>query len=507
MSDGIVEQFLSLKESTDADLLAMQCGDFYEFFAADAETVAAELDLKVSQKSSHGSSYPMAGVPVDDITPYLSSLVERGYRVAVADQYETDGGDLAREIVRVVTPGTHLETSDESAQYLAAVVRDGPPTTDAADSAASTDAADDATYGLAFADVTTGRFLATSVTGATAAGAELYRFDPAEVVPGPDARTDDALLERLRERTDANVTLADAETFAPGRASHALREQFGGAPDSIGLEDDATVQAAGAILRYVEETGAGVLASMTRLRTYAPADHLDLDATTQRNLELVESMHGDRDGSLLSTLDHTVTAPGGRLLREWLTRPRRDRDELRRRQESITALASAALARDRVRNVLDGAYDLERLASRATSGNADAGDLLAIRDSLETVESLTDAVADTQLAESPLSAILAAVDRGAVADLRTELDDALVADPPTTVTQGGLFQQGYDDELDELIERHDAVREWLDELADREKRRHGLSHVTVDRNKTDGYYIQVGPPPTAYPTPTARSRR
>ena len=113
---GIVGEFLALKEETDADLLAMQCGDFYEFFAEDAETVADELDLKVSQKSSHGSSYPMAGVPVDDLTPYVRALVERGHRVAVADQYEDDAGDHAREITRVVTPGTLLETTNDDAR-------------------------------------------------------------------------------------------------------------------------------------------------------------------------------------------------------------------------------------------------------------------------------------------------------------------------------------------------------------------------------------------------------
>src|SRR6056297_2260623 len=125
MATGIVGEFLDLKAETDADVLAMQCGDFYEFFADDAELVADELDLTVSQKSSHGSSYPMAGVPLTELTPYLRALVERGYRVAVADQYETDDGGHAREIVRVVTPGTLLETSDDDARYLATVVAGG----------------------------------------------------------------------------------------------------------------------------------------------------------------------------------------------------------------------------------------------------------------------------------------------------------------------------------------------------------------------------------------------
>ncbi|MFK8212112.1 DNA mismatch repair protein MutS [Haloferax volcanii] len=474
-TQGIVGQFLSLKEETDADLLAMQCGDFYEFFADDAETVGRELDLKVSQKSSHGSSYPMAGVPLNDLTPYLKALVERGYRVAVADQYETESGDLRREIKRVVTPGTLLETSRADAQFLAAVVTGGDG------------------VGLAFADITTGQFLVTEAATVDDAAAELYRFAPVEVLPGPDLRSDDETLSRLREATDASFSLFSAEAFAPGRARHAVREQFGASTvDSVGLDSDLATRAAGGVLAYVEETGAGVLRSMTRLQVYHPSDLLELDATTQRNLELIETMHGDRSGSLFDTIDHTVTSPGGRLLREWLTRPRRDRDELARRHDAVESLASAALARERVREVLDGAYDLERLASRSASGSAGASELLSVRDTLSVLPALADAIEGTELADSPLAEVVSRPDRDAAADLRTDLADALAEDPPKTVTQGGLFQTGYDDELDDLIERHESAKSWLDTLADREKRDHGLSHVTVDRNKTDGYYIQVG---------------
>ncbi|WP_416838670.1 DNA mismatch repair protein MutS [Haloferax sp. DFSO52] len=474
-TQGIVGQFLSLKEETDADLLAMQCGDFYEFFGDDAETVGRELDLKVSQKSSHGSSYPMAGVPLNDLTPYLKALVEHGYRVAVADQYETESGEFGRRITRVVTPGTLLETSRADAQFLAAVVTgaDG--------------------VGLAFADITTGQFLVTESATVEDAAAELYRFAPVEVLPGPDLRADDETLSRLREATDASFSLFSAEAFAPGRARHAVREQFGKSTvESVGLDSELATQAAGGILAYVEETGAGVLRSMTRLRVYHPSDLLELDATTQRNLELTETMHGDRSGSLFDTIDHTMTSPGGRLLREWLTRPRRDHTRLSHRLDAVEALASAALARERVREVLDGAYDLERLASRAASGTAGASDLLSVRDTLEILPALTDAIEGTELASSPLADVVSRPDREAAASLHAELADALADDPPKTVTQGGLFQKGYDDELDELIERHDDVKSWLDTLAQREKRQHGLSHVTVDRNKTDGYYIQVG---------------
>ncbi|WP_254525054.1 DNA mismatch repair protein MutS [Natrinema caseinilyticum] len=484
---GIVGEFFSLKDETEAELLAMQCGDFYEFFGEDAETVSAELDLKVSQKSSHGSSYPMAGVPIDDLTPYLKALVERGYRVAVADQYETDSGH-AREIVRVVTPGTLLETGDADAQYLAAVVDAG---SDAGGSNGRSSTDDG--YGLAFADVTTGRFLVATAADADDALTELYRFDPVEILPGPDVRTDDDLLNRIRERSDATLTLHETEAFAPKRGTHRVHEQFGTEiVERLSVAEPA-IAAAGAILSYVEETGVGVLASMTRIQAHHGADHVTLDATTQRNLELTETMQGDRDGSLFATIDHTETSAGGRLLKEWLQRPQRSLDALEARQESVAALSSAALARDEIQAALGDAYDLARLASKATHGSADARDLLAVQNTLSVLPALAETVASSpELAESPLSATVESPDGDAARDLRETLAEAIAPEPPSTVTQGGLLRRGYDDDLDEVIERHEEIKEWLDTLAEREKRQYGLSHVTVDRNKTDGYYIQVG---------------
>ncbi|MEY7851274.1 DNA mismatch repair protein MutS [Natrarchaeobius sp. A-rgal3] len=477
---GIVGEFFSLKEETDAELLAMQCGDFYEFFGEDAEFVSDELDLKVSQKSSHGSSYPMAGVPVDDLTPYLKALVERGYRVAVADQYETDDGH-AREIVRVVTPGTLLETTEADAQYLATIVE------------GDANGHSSGAYGLAFADVTTGRFLVADAEDVDEALTELYRFDPVELLPGPDVRTDDDLLGAVRERTDATMTLHETEAFAPKRAGHAVRDQFGRETvDRLGVGDSA-IAAAGAILSYVEESGTGVLASMTRIQTHQGDDHVTLDATTQRNLELTETMHGDGEGSLFETIDHTETSAGARLLKEWLQRPRRSLEVLETRRESVAALSSAALARDELRETLGDAYDLARLASKASHGSADARDLLAARETLAVLPKLVEIVeSDPELADSPLSAVVDRPDRVAAATLRERLEEAIAPEPPSTVTQGGLFQRGYDDELDEVIDRFEDLEEWFGTLADREKRQYGLAHVTVDRNKTDGYYVQVG---------------
>ncbi|PSP51924.1 DNA mismatch repair protein MutS, partial [Halobacteriales archaeon QH_1_68_42] len=343
----------------------------------------------------------------------------------------------------------------------------------------------------------TGQFLVTATEGEDAVATaltELYKFDPVEVLPGPDARADDALIERIRERTDASLSLHTAEAFAPGRARHRLREQFGeGAIESVGIEREAAVQAAGAVLSYVEETGAGVLASMTRVQSYAGEEYVAVDATTQRNLELTETMGGEGEGSLFATIDHTVTSAGGRLLREWLQRPRRSRGELQRRQSAVAALAEAAMARDRLRDLLDGGYDLERLASRAASGSADARDLRAVGETLEGFADVCEAVESAErLYESPLSEVLARPDRERAAALAEDIDEALVEDPPGTVTQGGLIAPGYDEDLDELVADHEAALEWLDRLPEREKRCHDITHLSVDRNKTDGYYIQVG---------------
>ncbi|MFB6106022.1 MAG: DNA mismatch repair protein MutS [Halobacteriaceae archaeon] len=469
---SIVEEYLALTEATEADLVAMQVGDFYEFFADGARTVADELDLKVSEKSSHGASYPMAGVPVSELTPYLRALVERGYRVAVADQHEEDG-DIERTVTRVVTPGTLLETTDAAARYLVALV-----------------ATDDG-VGVAAADVTTGRFRATTCADADAALAECHRFDPAEVLLGPSLREDGAVRERVTTETDAAVTDHDQAAFAPGRAAHAVREQFGGGTaESLGLAD-AAVRAAGAVLDYVTSTGVGVSESLTRLGAYHPDDHVTLDATTQRNLELVTSMT-DGGTALLDVVDHTVTSAGGRRLREWLVRPRRDRAVLTRRQASVAALVGATLAREGVREELDGAADLERLVARATSGSADAADLRRAADTLARLPALREVVDRTErLRESPLPDVLGTAD-DRVDRLRAELDAALVADPPAVASGTGIVARGYDEDLDDVVADHEAALEWIEGLAAREGERLGVTHLQVDRNTTDGYYIQVG---------------
>ncbi len=477
MATGIVGEFQAIKANADADVLAMQCGDFYEFFGEDAELVARELDLKLSQKGSGGESYPMAGVPVDDLTPYLRALVERGYRVAVADQYQTEDGH-ARELTRIVTPGTLLETTDDAATYLAAIVtgRDGR-------------------VGVGFADITTGAFVVTSFAGERAverAITECHRFDPVELLPGPMLREDPRIAMELLDELDCVRTDHEERAFGPGAARRAVADQFG-AETIVSLDlSEPAVSAAGALLDYVAASGVGVLPAMTRLRRYDPDDFVDLDVTTRRNLELTATMVPGGEG-LLDAIDRTTTAAGSRLLAEWVRTPRRDREVLEARLDCVAALTEASIARSALRDHLSDTRDLARLASRATRERADARTLVAIRQTLAMVPRVIETVSgDPTLSASPLRSVLDDVDRDAVERLHDELAEALRDDPPSTVTEGGIFRQGYDPDLDDLIDRNETATAWIDELAPRERERHDLTHLRVDRNRTDGYYLQVG---------------
>lgn len=477
-TSGIVGEFLSLKAATDADVLAMQCGDFYEFFADDAELVARELDLRLSEKSSNGESYPMAGVPVDDLTPYLRALVERGYRVAVADQYETDDGH-AREIVRVATPGTLVETTDDAALIVAI------------------EQIDERTFGLAAADVTTGRCFAGRLSGEDAIDrleSEVYRFDPAELLPGPGISGSD-LLSRIEDRLDTMRTTVDANYFARGAAKATVREHFGQtAEQSLGLDtgDVAAIRPVGALLSYIEETGVGVLSAFTRLTPLSHTDHVRLDVATQRNLEVTEPLLSD-GVDLLSTIDETTTAAGRRQLRQWITRPIQDRDVLESRQASIAAFADSALTRDALRDRFRSSADLERLTSSLSRRSADARTLRTIATTLSLLPEIYDAIAaDPILRDSPVADEMDALPLADIGTITEQITAALRSELPDTIREGHLFKRGYDDSLDELIDAHKSALEWIESLAEREQAAHGITHLQVDRNRTDGYYIQVG---------------
>ncbi|MFP4590833.1 MAG: DNA mismatch repair protein MutS [Halobacteriales archaeon] len=468
-AEGIVGEYEALLCEADADLLAMQVGDFYEFFGEAAHRVHDALGLQLSEKPSGGERYPMAGVPVAEIDRYVAALVDRGYRVAIADQREGPEG-IERAVERVVTPGTTLE--GEASGHLVALAQE------------------DGRLGVAAIDARGGRARvdrAHAVTDAEDVVEVLESLDLAEVLLGPSV----AGHERLEERLDVPVVAGDPDAFGR-RGVERVHEHFGeevGA--ALGLAG-VTVAALGGALGYLERTDASALATVSRLERYRGADAVALDATTLRNLEVLETFHGERDGSLLGVLDHTTTAAGRRHLGEWLRRPTRDVDVLEHRLDAVEALVGAPLARDAIAEALAGTYDLARVATRVARGSAGPRDLGRARDTLRAVPAVRTAVdGDPDLVDSAVDEWLAGAEHGPIPDLASELDAALVDDPPPTASAGGLIRRGYDDALDEAIERHETLEAWFEELPEREAAAHGFDAVELGRTQTAGHFLQL----------------
>lgn len=476
---GIVAEYKSLERQTDADLVAMQCGDFYEFFDEAAQTVHDVIELEIGSKSSNGTSYPMAGVPVDKITPYLQTLVEHGYRVAVADQYEASDGGYNRSIERVVTPSTLIESSSPEPRYLATIVEEP------------------IAYGLSFIDITTGQFYVGVFEGEKRVEElmdELYRFAPVEIIPGPTARNDDSLMQRIRNTLDTTITVHTKEAFAQGKARYELQSQFSeNALETIGIDSTAEITAAGGALAYVSETGVGVKQSLTRLQRLRNQTAVTIDTTTQRNLELTETMYGESEGTVLDTINRTVTTGGYRVLREWLVQPTQDIDEINRRQECVQAFISPVMARDKLQETIDGVYDLQRLGGKAASQSLNPRELRSAIASLSAFLEIHEIVMETpQLQQSQIASILEQVDVDNIEQWHTKLSGAIVPDPPGTLNEGGVFKREYNDRLAEIVNEYQTAQQWVTTLEKREQNKTGITHLTVDRNQTDGYYIQVG---------------
>jgi DNA mismatch repair protein MutS len=379
----IRKQYLRLKAQHPDAILFFRLGDFYETFDADAEIAARELDLFLTSRPvAKGVRVPMAGVPYHAVEHYIARLIEKGYRVAIAEQVGevTGKGLVEREVVRVVTPGTVVEPALLDARrpnYLAALVLD------------------EDRAGLAYAEITTGEF-ATTQLAREEVPRELARLQPRECL-FPDAREWKSAGSAAPPLPDLNFpgihfTPYPAYRFEPGTARQALLDHFGVTTlEGFGCEGKPlAVRAAGAILQYLQETQKGALAQLTTLRTYSTDRFLVMDPTTRRNLELTESLRERRvQGSLLGVLDRTLTPMGGRLLRARIAQPLVDREAIERRLDEVERFVQDGVLRARVREALKDMPDLERLVNRVVGGIATPRDLTGIRRALEGVARLT----------------------------------------------------------------------------------------------------------------------
>ena len=467
-STPIRQQYLKIKRKYPQAIVFFRLGDFYETFDEDARLASRELEIVLtSREMGKGHRVPMAGIPYHALDNYLARLINRGYKVAICEQITQPApgkGLVQREVVRVVTPGTVVEPSlldSKSNNYLVSLV-----------------VAEEA-VGIAYVDITTSEFATTQLPPHRLIP-ELERLKPSEVIAAESSELSDLGLA-------ASVTRLDDYWFELEVARQTMLDHFGVATlDGYGCGHlPLAVRAAGAIIHYIQETQKGVLGQLTRLTTYSTDSFMALDVQTQRNLELFHSSRsGTFGGSLLSIIDLTRTAMGGRLLRRWLGQPLLDITELNKRQDAIEWFGENTLARSQAISLLGEVADLERLINRVKGGIAAPRELIALRRSLEIIPKLK------QVLESA-SSIDWLKDELKPCPEVVDLISQAIVEQPGSLDEGGVVRQGFSEELDNLRQTSKNAKQYLADLERKEREKTGIKSLKVGFNKVFGYYIEV----------------
>ncbi|MCX7755010.1 MAG: DNA mismatch repair protein MutS [Anaerolineales bacterium] len=485
------QQYLDTKRQYPDCILLFRLGDFYETFDEDAEIVARELDIVLTSRPvGKGIRAPLAGIPYHALDNYLLKLVQKGYRVAIAEQMgdQPVKGIFPRKVVRVVTPGTLIEPNllpGDSNNYLASVVLDAGGF---AAGAGTPPAATNSRAAIAYADITTGEFAVTELDFADGAPlrAELTRLRPAEIIHP------DTLLLPLPagegRGQGGHATALPAWRFEPGRCTDLLLRHFGTKTlEGFGLKHaPLAVRAAGAILDYLKDTEPGALNLLTSLRFYSLNEFMTLDAATRRNLELTETLRGETRGSLLGVLDCTLTPMGKRLLRHWVSQPLLDPAKIRARHDGVEFFFANSLTRAELRAALRPLADLERLTNRIAGGHAQPRDLASLRETLRRLPAILAALPSQEATLQPLLRRLSPCSSSLAL-----LEAALAEEPPATTQNIGIIRPGYSAELDGVIQASAHAREWINNLEAIERERTGIKTLKVGYNKVFGYYIEI----------------
>ncbi|MBA7558553.1 DNA mismatch repair protein MutS [subsurface metagenome] len=471
-STPIRQQYLRIKRKYPQAIVFFRLGDFYETFDDDAKLTARELEIVLtSREMGKGHRVPMAGIPYHALDNYLAKLINGGYKVAICEQVTKPGetkGLVEREVVRLVTPGTVVEPGlldSKTNNYLVSLVLG------------------EEEVGIAYVDITTSEFATTQVSLQRAIP-ELERLRPPEIITAEGSELSGLELT-------APVTRLDDYWFELEVARQTLLDHFGVATlDGYGCADlSLGISAAGSIIRYIEETQKGVLGQLTRLSTYSTSSFMALDVNTQSNLEL---FHTGRlrtaGGSLLSIIDLTKTAMGGRLLRRWLGQPLLDITELAKRQDAIEWFHKNTLARNQTVSLLDKTADLERLINRVKGGIAAPRELVALRRSLEVIPKLIEII-EHGSSNSPINWLKEELKpRQDVVDL---ISEAIEEQPSPNLGEGGVVRPGFSEELDSLRLASKSAKQYLANLESQEREKTGIKSLRVGFNKVFGYYIEV----------------
>jgi DNA mismatch repair protein MutS len=475
----MMEQYLTIKKEYAEYILLFRLGDFYEMFFDDAVQASRELEIVLTGRESGAKRIPMCGIPYHAVNSYLAKLLNKGYKVAICEQVEDPKavkGIVKREVVRVITPGTVIEDqllSEKINNYLAAIARH------------------DRTWGFAYVDLSTGEFKAAQFpkNQVSLLINEITRIKPAEIYL-EEAEYSNIVKTLPQQEGAATVTYGQPHFFRLENAHRHLCEHFHlQSLHVFGCEDlPAATIAAGAILQYLSDTQKNSLTHLRRLVTYETGAFMTLDPATRRNLELSKTIRsGETVGSLLGTLDLTVTSMGARLLRSWVEQPLIADAAICARQMVVAELTRNLEIRERLRESLKKTYDLQRILSKLAGNSASARDLLALRHTLQEIPELQAVLA--ALTAPRLLHLVGQLD--AQPELTSLLSVALTDDPPIGLKEGGMIQSTFNPELAKLHEANTRGKQWVAALEQQEREKTGIKSLKVAYNQVFGYYIEV----------------
>ena len=473
----MMKQYMQIHQQTPDCLLFFRLGDFYEMFAEDAKIAARELDLTLTTRDraegkADDERTPMCGVPYHSAEGYIARLVAKGYKVAICEQMEDPAkakGLVQRDIIRVVTPGTVVESSmleEGTNNYYAGLCCRG------------------GSIGLAFCDVSTGEAYATVCSardGGEEAISELGRFAPRELVYDEAA----PWIVSIRERMECTLNLGRESLFDEADCEQALASQFETLPPDL---PGVVVQAAGALIQTLKELQKTDLRHIRTLEYYVSGRFMELDLTARRNLELTQTLRGkEKKGSLLWVLDKTKTPMGSRMLRAFLDKPLLNPAEIGKRHAAVEELVQKTLPRQELLSCLKTVTDLERVTARIVTGAANARDFLALSQGCAPLPQLKSRLAGFQ------AGLLGRLwqDLDPLEDLRDLIDRAISDDPPFSLREGGIIRPGFDPQIDELRHIMTGGKDMLAGIEAREKEKTGIKNLRVGYNRVFGYYIEV----------------
>lgn len=475
----MMQQYMEIKEQYKDCILFYRLGDFYEMFFEDAITCAKELEITLTGKNcGQEERAPMCGIPFHSVEGYLSKMISKGYKIAICEQVEdpkNTKGIVKREVIRIVTPGTNLNTQTLDAtrnNYLMSIVY----TTNR--------------YGVSIVDVTTGDFYMTEVDSERKLYDELNKYMPSEIVCNDSFFVSGVDFNDLRERLNIAVSSIEPWYFDEELCERCLKEHFKvSALEGLGLADYSIgIIAAGSVLQYLYETQKNSLTHLTKLIPYHANRYMLLDSSTRRNLELVETLREkQKRGSLLWVLDKTKTAMGARLLRSYVEQPLIEKTEIQKRLDAIEELTQQMILREELREYLRPIYDLERLISKVSYQTANPRDLIAFQSSLRMLEPIKLLLGD--LKSTMFEELDSYLDP--LQDLSQLIEASIVEEPPIAVREGGIIKDGYSKEVDQLRKAKTEGKTWLAELEAKEREQTGIKNLKIKYNKVFGYYLEV----------------